>query len=186
MADALSRDSWTDAALDALVEGGVEAVRVERLAARLGVTKGSFYWHFRDRSALLEAMFERWERVATQAIIDEVEGAPGPAESRLRALFSIAQQKSRMALETALREWARREPRAQRAVARVDDRRMRYLGALFEELGVTPDDARARSFLAYSALFGGHFIAARGTSLRGGDLLDRCAGLLIPPRTPVY
>jgi AcrR family transcriptional regulator len=182
MADALSRDRWTDAALDALIRAGVESVRVEPLARRLGVTKGSFYWHFKDRGDLLDAMLDRWEQVATQAIIDEVEGLGGSPEAKLRALFLIAVRSAPMALETALRQWAMRAPRARRAVERVDERRMRYLRALFEALGVARDDAHTRSFLAYASLFGDHFIAARETSLRRSDLLDRCAALLIPAR----
>ncbi len=182
MADALSRDRWTDAALEVLAHAGIEAVRVEPLARRLGVTKGSFYWHFRDRSELLDEMLDRWEHVATQAIIDEVEALGGSPEAKLRALFSIAVRSAPMALETALRQWAARAPRARRAVERVDDRRMRYLRTLFEELGVAPDDAHARSFLAYASLFGDHFIAARETSLRRSDLLERCAALIIPAR----
>ncbi len=179
MADPLSRDRWVDAALEALAERGIDAVRVEPLARRLGVTKGSFYWHFRDRGALLVALLERWEEVATQAIIDEVEAVPGPAEAKLRALFAIALATSRMDLETALRQWARRERRVQHAVERVDERRMGYLQGLFEALGHAPEDARARSFLAYASLFGDHFIAAGGTPPLRKALLERCTATLL-------
>ncbi len=180
MADLLSRDRWVDAALDALAERGIDAVGVEPLARRLGVTKGSFYWHFRDRGALLEAMLRRWEEVATQAIIDEVEKVPAGAEAKLRALFAIALRSSRMDVETALRLWARHERRARLAVDRVDRRRMRYLQDLFRALGLSPGEAQARSFLAYSSLFGDHFIAATRRSRRG--LLDRCTALLVEGR----
>ncbi len=165
-----------DAALDVLAQRGIDAVSVEPLARSLGVTKGSFYWHFRDRSALLEAMLRRWEEVSTQAVMEEVEAVPGGAERKLRALFAIALGSARMALETSLRLWARREPRARRAVERVDRRRMRYLQGLFEALGLEPGEARARSFLAYSTLFGDHFIAS-GAPRR--ELLDRCTELLL-------
>jgi AcrR family transcriptional regulator len=180
MADALSRDRWVDAALDALAERGIDAVAVEPLARRLRVTKGSFYWHFRDRDALLEAMLRRWEEVATTAIRDEVESGGGTPEAKLRALFAVAVRSARMDLETALRLWARRDGRVRRAVERVDERRMRYLVELFEALGLEPEEARARSFLAYASLFGDHFISAAGASLREG-LLERCTALLLPP-----
>ncbi len=185
MADALSRDRWTDAALEVLVHGGIDGVRVEPLARRLGVTKGSFYWHFRDRRALLDAMLDRWETVATQAIIDEVDALGGSPATKLRALFEIAVRNAPMALETALRQWSAREARVRRAVQRVDERRMRYLRTLFEALGVAQGEAHARSFLAYASLFGDHFIAARETPLRRRDLLERCAALLIPARRAV-
>jgi AcrR family transcriptional regulator len=180
VAEPLSRERWVDAALDALAARGIDAVRVEPLARRLRVTKGSFYWHFRDRGALLQAMLRRWEEVATLAIIDEVEAVPGRAEAKLRALFAIALRSSRMSLETALRQWSHREPRARRAVERVDERRMGYLQGLFEALGLAPEEARARTFLAYSSLFGDHFIAA-GASLRA-RVLKRCAALLVQRR----
>lgn len=179
-----SRDRWIDAALDALAERGVDAVRVEPLARRLGVTKGSFYWHFRDRGALLAALLARWERLATLAIIDEVEAAARTPEAKLRALFQIALASSRMALETALRDWARRDRRAERAVRGVDARRMAYLESLFVGLGLTRAEARARGFLAYASLFGDHFIA--GAPLRQGGVLERCASILLggPARQP--
>ncbi len=182
VAGSLSRDTWVDAALDVLAERGIDAVGVEPLARRLGVTKGSFYWHFRDRGALLSAMLRRWEEVSTVAVRDEVEAVRGGAEAKLRTLFAIALGSLRMVLETSVRQWARHEPRARRSVERVDELRMRYLQALFEELGLEAGEARARSFLAYSTLLGDHFITS-GAPRR--ELLDRCTELLLRgvPRT---
>src|SRR5512145_548630 len=183
MTDALSRDRWTDAALAALATDGLEAVRVEPLARRLQVTKGSFYWHFRDRNDLLVAMLARWEQVATQAIIDQVEALTGPAAARLEALFGIALTAGIMELEIALREWARREDRVARALRRVDGRRLAYLQRLFGELGLPAEGAAARAFLAYATLFGDHFIATVGAKSRRRALLDRAAAILLsaPP-----
>jgi hypothetical protein len=127
---------------------------------------------------LLAAMLERWEQVATQAIIDQVDAVPGPAEARLRALFAVALASSRMALETALHVWGRREKRVQRAVERVDERRLAYLQAPFEELGLPAGESLARAFLAYSMLSGDHFIAATGEPPRKA-LLEECAALLL-------
>lgn len=184
MTDPLSRDRWTDAALAALSSEGLEAVRVEPLARRLRVTKGSFYWHFRDRNDLFAAMLARWEQVATQAIIDEVEALTGPAAARLSALFELALGAGIMELEVALRQWARREDRVARALKRVDGRRLGYLQRLFGELGLAPEEAAARAFLAYATLFGDHFI---GTDVRGPGrkaLLDRAAALLLATPPP--
>src|SRR5215831_599523 len=82
----LSADDWAGAALAALAEGGLAAVAVEPLAARLGATKGSFYWHFANRSALQEAAVLRWEERHTEAVIARLAGLADPAE-RLRRLF---------------------------------------------------------------------------------------------------
>src|SRR5690349_19806066 len=99
----LTKDDWTAAALDALAEGGVAAVAIEPLAARLGATKGSAYWHFPNREALLRATLERWEREYTDAVIKLIEeGAAGP-EERLRRLFGAVLRAERPAhVELAL------------------------------------------------------------------------------------
>src|SRR5215217_5141721 len=68
-AGALKAEVWVGAARAAMAEGGIDAVAVEPLARRLGVTKGSFYWHFKDRRALLEATLEGWEEESTEARI---------------------------------------------------------------------------------------------------------------------
>ena len=84
----LSADDWAQAALDLIAEQGVAAVAVEPLARRLGVTKGSFYWHFPSRDALLQAALERWESVEQEAVFGTLERVPDPRE-RLRALFRM-------------------------------------------------------------------------------------------------
>ena len=80
----LSREHWIEAALDALGEGGVGAVAVEPLAARLGVTKGSFYWHFPSREALLVAALERWEAMEQETVFGKLEAISDP-RARLKA-----------------------------------------------------------------------------------------------------
>ena len=84
----LSADDWAQAALDLVAEQGVSAVAVEPLARRLGVTKGSFYWHFPSRDALLQAALERWEANEQESVFGSLEAVPDPAE-RLRALFLL-------------------------------------------------------------------------------------------------
>jgi len=178
----LTRDAWTDAALAVLTEAGLDAVRVERLARRLRVTKGSFYWHFRYRPALLDAMVARWEHVATQAIVDEVDAHGGSPAERLRRLFAIALRVRPIPLDAAVRQWAGQDPRVRRAVVRVDERRMGYLRHLFEGVGLAAGEAHARSFMAYSLLFGDHFIAARATRRERDEVLARCTAMMLPTR----
>src|ERR671916_708238 len=83
-AGALQAEDWVEAARTAMAEGGIEAVAVEPLARRLGVTKGSFYWHFKDRRALLEAMLGRWERESTEAVISTTRSISDPLERFVR------------------------------------------------------------------------------------------------------
>ncbi len=179
MADALSRDRWADAALATLATRGLDAVRVEPLADRLGVTKGSFYWHFRDRKDLLEAMVERWERVSTQEIIARMEALTGSPAEKLKALFEAVLAARVMDLELALRAWARRDAGVARALRRVDRRRLAYNQRLFQELGLSTEEAEARAFLSYAMLFGDHFVAASDGEARRRAVLERCGALLL-------
>src|SRR6266480_4627127 len=81
------RTSWIDEGLRALGVGGPDAVRVEKLAQELGVTKGGFYWHFDDRGALLDEMLDTWEHVFVDEVIQRIEGEGGDARAKLRRLF---------------------------------------------------------------------------------------------------
>lgn len=149
----LTAQDWADAALTAIGEGGLAAVAVEPLAARLGATKGSFYWHFANRDALIEAALERWEEVGTEAVITELEAEPDPA-GRLRRLLRRAMDgAAEDPLEVSLLATAG-QPRVAAALARVTERRLAYLASLFAEVGFTEDEARRRALLAYTAYLG--------------------------------
>ncbi|MET9296606.1 TetR/AcrR family transcriptional regulator [Streptomyces sp. NPDC003077] len=166
----LTAQDWTDAALTAIGEGGLAAVSVEPLAARLGTTKGSFYWHFRDREALVEAALRRWEEVHTEAVIAALEAEPDPAR-RLRTLF--AQGTSRVAedpLEVTLLATAA-HPQVAEVLGRVTERRIAYLTALFRELGFPAEPARHRALMAYTSYLGHaqlHHAAGAGAALPTG------------------
>jgi len=151
------RGAWVDAALQALAAGGPDAVRVEALAARLGVSKGGFYWHFADRSALLAEMLDAWEQATTDDIIARVDSHPGGPRAKLRQLF---RQTPSVAVDLAIRDWSRRDAAVAERVRRVDNRRMEYLRSLFGQFCADEDDAEARSMLAYSLAIGTYFIAA--------------------------
>src|SRR5687768_10572564 len=88
----LGPEDWAGAALEALARGGIEAIAVEPIAQHLGTTKGSFYWHFKNRDALVEAALELWEQRHTDAVIEYLEQEADPAK-RLRALVDAAYEK---------------------------------------------------------------------------------------------
>jgi len=157
----LTADDWAAAALDALGEGGLAAVAVEPLAARLGATKGSFYWHFANRDALVSAALARWEEVNTEAVIAAVEAIPDPVE-RLRTLFGTVIGKVEQG-ETEMNLLATADhPLVAPVLARVTERRIGYVAMLFRELGFPADAAHSRGVLAYSAYLG-HAQLARAT-----------------------
>lgn len=155
------RSTWIEQGLRALGVGGPDAVRVEALAQALGVTKGGFYWHFNGRSALLEEMLDTWERLAVDAVIQQVEAHGGDARAKLRRLFAIALSVDDMvSIELAIREWARRDASVAKRLKRIDDRRMDYMRALFAGVSSDPDDAETRCLLAFSVFVANHYIVA--------------------------
>ncbi|MBK9082742.1 MAG: TetR family transcriptional regulator [Rhizobiales bacterium] len=154
-----ARSQWIDAGLRALRRDGVEAVRVERLAVDLGKTKGSFYWHFADRKALLAALLEAWRGRATQAVIEDVESAGGDARARLATLMATTLAADGR-LERAMRDWARGDAAVAAAMAGIDDRRLRYVAELLVGAGVAPADAKLRARFAYQSLIGRFVMAA--------------------------
>jgi AcrR family transcriptional regulator len=157
--EALSTGDWTQAALDALARGGLAAVAVEPLAKELGATKGSFYWHFADRNALIGATLDLWEARDTDLVIAAVERG-GDATTRLRDLLRLAftsvgggSEPGARSVELALQA-STRHALVAATLRRVTERRLAYLTAQFTELGMSPARARDRGLLAYAAFLG--------------------------------
>src|SRR5260370_14799245 len=116
------RSSWIEEGLRALAAGGPDAVRVELLARALGVTRGGFYWHFTDRSALLAEMLDTWERATTDEVVERLEREGGDASAKLRRLLALT---STSALRThlAVRAWAPRDQAGSQRCPRTHTRR---------------------------------------------------------------
>jgi AcrR family transcriptional regulator len=170
MGERLDKEAWIKAGLRELVRQGPEAVRVEPLAQILGVTKGSFYWHFKDRKALLRALVEAWQSRATNAIVDEVEAEGGNAAVKLATLFTVVSRTDGR-LDKAVRGWAAQDPDVRAAVEAIDRRRLAYLESLFKETGFSPADAAARARLIYHALVGQYMMGQKAGS--PGHLSER-------------
>jgi len=148
------RAQWVSAGLEALRKGGVAAVRVERLAGDVGVTKGSFYHHFRDRGALLEALLDYWSREMTDAEFARLETLRGGLAARLLALAEDVLEKGMGRYDPAIRAWARHDRKVAAAVAQVDRRRVKALSGFFEEGGFSAAEARIRARTFYTFLLG--------------------------------
>ncbi len=145
---------WLSAGLEALRKGGVGSVRVERLAGDVGITKGSFYHHFRDRGALLDAVIEYWSREMTDAEFERIQTLRGGLAARLVALAEDVLEKGMGRYDPAIRAWARGDRKVAAAVAQVDRRRIKALAGFFEEGGFTPAEARTRARTFYTFLLG--------------------------------
>ncbi len=149
----LAKDDWTRAALVALAEGGLASVAIEPLAAKLGATKGSAYWHFSSREALVRAALERWEVEQTDAIIARVEVTENPRE-QLRLLFVAAfADPAASRVQLALHA-AATDPVVAAVLARVTERRIGYLTTLYQRVGFPLQDATRRATLAYTTYLG--------------------------------
>jgi AcrR family transcriptional regulator len=145
----IGREEWIGAATAALADGGVDAVRVEAQARALGVTKGSFYWHFRDRAALLEAVLERWE-AAARALVAAATGLSTP-QQRVAALFRGLTRPVAGLPDAEVHAWARRERAVAERVAEVERERVVFLKDQLTQLGVAVHDAHRRAEAAYLA-----------------------------------
>jgi AcrR family transcriptional regulator len=149
----LSAIDWANAALDVIAEESVAAVAVEPLARRLGVTKGSFYWHFPSREALLAAALERWEAMEQETVFGKLEGVSEPRE-RLKALFQlVAHELKPHRIYSELLK-ALDHPVVQPVLARVSQRRMDYLAASLRQAGLPRLEAINRARLTYAAYVG--------------------------------
>lgn len=150
-------DAWVEEGFAELARAGVEGVRVEVLAKNLGVTKGGFYRRFADRAALLEAMLEAWRRGRIAAVAQQTSLDGQAPRERLRAVIQLYSERVNpegMAIELAIRQWARSDESAAAAVASVDATRLKHVGDLYRATGLAAEEADAQAFLFYCFIFG--------------------------------
>jgi AcrR family transcriptional regulator len=178
----LDAGTWVAAALDVLATDGIDAVRVEPLAKALHVTKGSFYWHFADRRALIDALLAQWAEGRIAAIREQAprDGDPAAALRRLADLYTRRSNARGLAIELAIRALARNDEAAARAVQTVDAERLQRVATLFERLGWPPREATARAVMVYAYLFGQSLLDPK--SVRAADTALALDALLAPPR----
>ena len=149
----LTASDWAEGALQLIAEAGLRALTVSALAARLGVTKGSFYWHFAGRAELLSAALARWQQRATTEAIKGLEAIPDPRR-RLELMLEAASQPPRArSVYAALAEDAE-DPVVRRVLNRVGSERIDYLARCYQGLGCDPAEASARAVLAYATYRG--------------------------------
>lgn len=152
----LSRMDWIKASISVMTRSSIEQVKVEKIARDLGVSKGSFYWHFKDREDLLAQILNEWKVASTFGIQTRLEDEePSPARRLLRFMELPLRSASALRaadLELAILGWARRSDEAAQAVREVDAARCLNLAGLFREMGFDAAEATFRAHQAYALL----------------------------------
>lgn len=177
-----SGDGWIEAGFRELARSGVEGVRVEVLAKNLGVTKGGFYRRFKDRAALLEGMLQTWRAGRIAAIEQQTSLDGANARERLRALIQLYSERMNtegMAVELAIRQWARSDETAAVAVASVDAARLKNVGQLYRATGLAPEEADAQAFLFYCFIFGQSLLFLERGPRKRAQLIAKSAEKLL-------
>jgi len=164
----LTRESWILAARKALIASGIDGVKVDLLGRALGVTRGSFYWHFEDRAALLRALLKHWEETNTEPMLDAIAraGARGMREdfdSHIGKLW-IDEKEFSPAFDSTMRDWARVDRLVAAAVHRIDERRIAAFQTMFEAYGYKGDAALVRARITYFHQVGYYTLAIKESS----------------------
>jgi AcrR family transcriptional regulator len=178
MSDRLTKSEWLNEGLRALAEGGLDPLKVGGLAARLNVSRGSFYWHFQSVADYRTQLLQAWVERSTEDIIRRVENA-SPETDQLRALIHGAfllvpalRTRSPWAAERAIRLWAANDAAVAELVASVDRRRMGYIKKLLRERGVDEQRAGSRAGLVYSAYLGQALVLGRDYASMDSAVVD--------------
>ncbi|MGB1257748.1 MAG: TetR/AcrR family transcriptional regulator [Thiolinea sp.] len=153
----LQEEDWIKAATDILADENFRGIRIDALCKRLGVTKGSFYWHFKGRPQLLSALLVHWRQRMTTNVIKRLTALGGNPTQRLRALFRLPHQPKSpkfARVEQSVRDWARNADYAQEAVQEVDELRLDYFRTLLEQHGLRGEIVEKRAYIAYAIVMG--------------------------------
>lgn len=170
----LEKTDWLDFALSELAEKGHEALKAQTLAAGLGVTRGSFYWHFEDLEAFKRDLIGHWTDRTTEELVRAVV-REGDAQAQLLGLMARA-FRSGASMERAVRAWATADDHVASLVAAVDWRRIRFAEQLLAVLGVSEAEVGPRARLLYWASIGRLMMARPGDQgLTEADVADLAA-----------
>jgi AcrR family transcriptional regulator len=151
-----SREVWLAAAKQALIDTGLEAVKIQPLAVRLKISRTSFYWFFKDRAALLDALLEDWERKNTGAFVDACEAYAETIAEALLNLIAVFYDEAvfEPRLDFAVRGWAHQSQAVTARVNAADERRLAAIRAMFERFGYVSDEADVRARTVYLVQIG--------------------------------
>jgi AcrR family transcriptional regulator len=175
----LSREEWLAQALDILAHEGQAKLRIETICAALGVTKGSFYWHFKDRDDFLHSVVQFWSDHFTDPVLERVTSMGGTSRERIKALLRVVSEGRFARYDVSIRAWAAQDPDLLSAIVKeVDKRRLAFVASLFTELGFEDQEAemRARALVAYVTYE--ESVLAKSSKKARSELLDQFSDLV--------
>ena len=175
----LSKEDWLRVALDVLNERGVDSVKVLPLSKALGVTRGSFYWHFKDREDLLQQMLEYWEWELTDTVIEHARSLDGSAKDKLRDVVTNVLYQSMDRYDTAVRAWSLFDDAALKTMRRVERKRLRLLTELINQSGLDQDSAQLRARFLYGYLMTGISVTGRPTRAEKARDIEQCMEFIL-------
>jgi AcrR family transcriptional regulator len=150
----VTKDQWLSKALDILEADGISGVRIEEIARQLDTSRSGFYWHFKNRDALLKNMLDYWEHESTAVVTNNPELNEGPAEKRLERVIRMIIDYELNKLDATIFVWSKKSPIAKRAIKRVHKMRLEFISSLFSELGFKGNELEMRTqlFVCYHSL----------------------------------
>lgn len=179
----LSTEDWIDVARRVLIRDGVAAVKIDRLARECRVTRGGFYWRFRNRDDLLDKLLDDWRTNNSSAFFEAARGPGSPAD-RLRSIVRlwIEEEAFSPEFDTAIRNWAQSSPRVAQLVRRVDDERIAALSEIFEEAGYKKEEAFIRARITYFHQVGYYALEIKESKSRRRELSELYLEVLMGPK----
>lgn len=178
----IRREEWLDVGLDCLQANGIESVKAQTLARDLGVSRGSFYWHFGSLEEFLRALLERWREMQTEAVMAAVRAGEHVGAGRLEHLLATARKMAADRYDPAMRSWAMRDKEVARAVAEIDLKRIDFTASIFREAGFDRKEARIRAQMLYMCRVGETMMAGILSEAEREALKEKRLELLVGRR----
>ena len=158
----LSREEWLKQALDILAEKHNALLNIDALVKRMGVTKGSFYWHFKDRDDFLTQLLDYWVYEFNEKVPEALNKAVGDQDAKIRLRFLLAYlvEHDCAKYDMLVRSWAAQDPKVDKVLVKIDKLRLNTVTALFTEIGFSDTDAKIRAhiFVTFVSLRAGLFV----------------------------
>ncbi|MCB5163027.1 TetR/AcrR family transcriptional regulator [Marinomonas algarum] len=178
----LTRDDWINSATKQLATGSIDNVRIDSLSKKLGITRGSFYHHFKNRQELLKAILDKWRLNATESVIDGLNRKDFSAQKKLLELMTLPLRGNKSfdaaSVELSLRAWARRDEMARSAIEEVDAYRIKYLKGIFIELGHSTNQSSDLAYLVYSYMMATSILTTGNSLTEQSDRAKRLTNFL--------
>lgn len=174
-------DDWIQAGYAILAEEGIKALKIDRLCGRLGVTKGSFYWHFADMASYRSALVEAWGQLRDEDRRDFGAPSDSPPRERLSQMMTSFINARQWTLERAMREWARTDESVAASVRAADLRVLEAVRQAFVDYGFDAEEAALRANATFAAGIGFLHLSGSKPSARGADARERFLDLMLKP-----